>query len=197
MSHFSLFDILKNTQWRKKCCFFFIERNELKKNKTKVKQKEWSLQSFVVTPLPSELQNSQFKIVFKWYWLSPHDLLGFCSCSYSFLCLFFFLFSSYLPPLASVTRCWSVVSVRWHHPTWTPHSVDLQAAGCWWGLGSRLHGRHLHWADPTGWSIAAPHPIAGRRRWPFLRRRCSIGQWSGTAQPLPFDSDWFLGWPAS
>lgn len=114
-----------------------------------------------------------------------------------FSLLVFFLFSSYLPPLASVTRCWSVVSVRWHHPTWTPHSVDLQAAGCWWGLGSRLHGRHLHWADPTGWSIAAPHPIAGRRRWPFLRRRCSIGQWSGTAQPLPFDSDWFLGWPAS
>lgn len=49
----------------KKMLFFFIERNELKKNKTKVKQKEWSLQSFVVTPLPSELQNSQFKIVFK------------------------------------------------------------------------------------------------------------------------------------
>lgn len=49
----------------------------------------------------------------------------------------FFLFVLYFfstPPSTDglhdmVVVGWSV-SVSWHHPTWTPHSADLQAAGC-------------------------------------------------------------------
>lgn len=46
--------------------------------------------------------------------------------------VFFVFFST--PPSTDGLRDMVVVgwlvSVSWHHPTWTPHLADLQAAGC-------------------------------------------------------------------
>lgn len=67
-----------------------------------MKQKDWSLQSVWLGLGPSDsrftVQNSS-----KWYWLSPHDLLGFCSFFFYF---FFYFFPCPPPPMAYVTWWW-------------------------------------------------------------------------------------------
>lgn len=59
---------------------------------------------FVRDPGLSDLQFTVWNS-FTWYWLSPHDLLGFCSCS--FQPFFFFLFWTFLSLLIrSPTSSW-------------------------------------------------------------------------------------------
>lgn len=187
MSNFSLFYVIrfKIPKQEKKKLF---PPGNIKTNKRSVKQKGWSLQSVVGT------QTFWFTIhSSNWYWLSPHDLLGFCSC----LLWFCFVFFTTDGLHDTVAVSW-LVSVSWHHLTWTPHSADLQAAGCWWGWGFRSLGHLLRSVAPTGWSTGAPRPTASRLRRLCLRcRRCSTGRLGGAALPRPFGFDWFLGWPAS
>lgn len=135
VSHFSFFFFnimyFKKYQEDKKGCFPL--KNKKRQTKWERDQsKTKGLGSAVCGNDPNLLiYNSQFKqfklilIITTWFaWV----LLLFT------LIFFFFL----LHPILHQWLTWHgggelvgwLVSVLWHHPTWTPHSADLQAAGC-------------------------------------------------------------------
>lgn len=81
-------------------CFFFpSKKRKQTKKKIKAKQKDWSCSLCVGTPTFWLTIHSS-----NWYWLSPHDLLGFRSCSYRIFFVSFRFFPPHAPPMAYMTR---------------------------------------------------------------------------------------------